>query len=158
MCPQRTDAHAHGSVHPTDSTMNPNCRLHCAPTALTHTPTAASTQPIQQRIHIIDLNCAHSSTNAHAHGSRHHTHTLNYLRDLTPRLYNHVFDATIISSPPAVSTYNLRPNSRENQSYSTSSFKLGNDKSLQNSVYSLQHHHSRRPKTIQTIHQTPAAE
>jgi len=78
LCPQHTDAHAHGSVHPTDSTTNPNCRLHCAPTALTHTPTAASTQPIQQRIHIIDLNCAHSSTDAHAHGSRRQTHTVNY--------------------------------------------------------------------------------
>ena len=130
-CSYSTSAHAHGSAHSTDSTMNPHYRSQLC------SQQHRRTRPRQP------------SSDTHCQ----------LLRDLTPRLYNHVFDATIVSStPPAVSTYNLRPNSRENQSYSTSSFKLGNDKSLQNSVYSLQHHHSRRPKTIQTIRQSPAAE
>jgi hypothetical protein len=98
LCPQRTDAHAHGSVHPTDSTTNPNCRLHRAPTAPAHTPTAAPTQLIQQRIHVIDLNCAHSSTDAHAHGSRHQTHTVNYYEI---SLYVYIITYLMLPSSPA---------------------------------------------------------
>ena len=63
---------------------------------------------------------------------------VNYLRDLISRLYNHAFNIIIIFNISLViNIYHLRSNSRENQSYSISSFKIENLKSLQNSIYFL---------------------